>query len=154
MGRVVQHTWSIEECASFERGFLQYGRDFALIQRTFLNTKRIEDLVIYYYSIWKQRRTPGAARYYHLKQQKMEEAAQEEAARQKEEDRRKRQLSEESKRKRLDRSQQRKLKDVLIWIRSLAKNPDSAQLDSTRPFYGCAQRMAQLYRSGAVHQPQ
>lgn len=136
----------------FEDGVLEHGRDFALIQSFFLPEKSMEDLVLYYYSIWKQLRSPRSQEYYAQKRRGVEDAKRKAEILAKEaQDRRKRQCKE-SKQRRLERTQKRKIRDTVKWLRTLSQNPDAMDSLRSHPFYSNALKMVQNCRNG-IHRP-
>eukprot|EP00955_Chlamydomonas_euryale_P090194 364520-Chlamydomonas_euryale.AAC.2 len=65
MGGLVRKLWSEEEEILFATGMQQLRRrDFGLMQRKFLPHKTPQQLVSYYYNIWKPRRTDEAINWY------------------------------------------------------------------------------------------
>lgn len=45
--------WSEEECRNFESGMRVYGKDFYAIQQSKVRTRRVSELVQFYY-LWKK----------------------------------------------------------------------------------------------------
>ena len=64
MGSAVADSWSSEEEQQFEEGMLLLGRDFPAIRKQFLPQRETEDLVLYYYNVWKTQITPRAQAWY------------------------------------------------------------------------------------------
>jgi len=147
MGKVVRNEWSEEEERKFEEGILKHGRDFSRIQSDFLRHKSIGELVLYYYNVWKQRRTPAAGEYYSEKRKREEDARKEAELHRLESLIKRKQRSEESKKRRLDKNQQKKLKETLLWIKTIARQPDHRELTKSRTTPTCAVRMAGIYRT-------
>lgn len=71
MGNRVRSTWNTEQERRFASGIALHGRAFDEIREEFLPEKTTADLVLYYYNIWKQRRTPAAEEWYCEKRQKV-----------------------------------------------------------------------------------
>eukprot|EP00210_Caulerpa_lentillifera_P007965 g7604.t1 len=153
MGNRVRNSWTTEQECLFASGFALHGRSFDEIRDAFLPEKTNEDLVIYYYNIWKQCRTPAAAEWYQEKRQKILDQQKADQQRQLEIKTRNRLQAAEGRQRRMDKKQQKKLEDALTWVRSLAKNPENNRSVRGHLFYASVQRMASLYRDGTIQLP-
>ena len=68
MGAAVGEGWTDDEAQQFEEGLLKYRKDFAAISKQFLPYRSPEDLVLYFYNVWKTRLTARAQAWYRRKE--------------------------------------------------------------------------------------
>lgn len=64
IGAAVGQGWSDAEAQQFEEGMLLFGRDFPAIRKQFLPQRETEQLVLYYYNVWKTQSTARAQAWY------------------------------------------------------------------------------------------
>lgn len=73
MGYRVRRGWTTEDEVLFEEGIRSVGRDFTKLQTKFLPRKNVSEIVLYYYNIWKVKRTHAARIWYdEVQEEKME----------------------------------------------------------------------------------
>lgn len=68
MGEAVGEGWSDADAQQFEQGLIEYGQDFAAINKQFLPDRTPQKLALYYYNVWKPQFTARAQAWYRRKE--------------------------------------------------------------------------------------
>eukprot|EP00887_Chlorella_sp_A99_P006204 scaffold3.g6204.t1 len=144
MGAAYVGTLSQEEEELMHVGFREHGRAFRAVQREFVPTRTVFELINWYYNVTKNKATAQARQWFAEKQQEeqAEVAAQEEAERK----------AEMERQRRADRQrvtyERRQLREVVGWIKFAACAPkDSSQFFKKPAVVDRALRAAKLVGS-------
>ncbi|CAD7695438.1 unnamed protein product [Ostreobium quekettii] len=152
MGSRVRRTWSGEEEMAFETGLNELGRDFTVIQQDYVPSKTLEDVILYYYNIWKTRWTEAAQRWYAKKRHDEMLQIKQQEEDQKLADELRRVVEERKEEQRIRRNQKILFSRVLVWFKNAAKDPLNANNGYQKLAVERARRAASVTRKEAPRQ--